>query len=324
MTEISTGALDAAPEEWRTYDEFAAGIDTYRLPGADLSGETVAIALTDGPTIHLDFRDATTVSWTADGVFAAGSATGSATEDPYDAVAVRDDVIYLNIPFASRSASNTLLESMDSTSAAMKGAPLWSDMPTGCTRAAGRIIAFGPRRPAPRAGRGASPALARHPADRFESGGLRDLRQGLAVHLDLLRESLARHTVAYAQVLDYERGVDQDSPVVLGLLRRGQLIRRPVDEDVAVRPAAVRVQQGNVELLDAALLLHAAVQPESLVEHVEATFLPAGEVVTPGDHQDTVGHADSFRFFGPARLVGPVRPTLSKPGHPMQGCAGAF
>ncbi len=27
--------LDAAPaDEWRTYDEFAAGIDTYRLPAS--------------------------------------------------------------------------------------------------------------------------------------------------------------------------------------------------------------------------------------------------------------------------------------------------
>lgn len=99
MTEISSGALDAAPEEWRTYDEFAAGIDTYRLPSADLTGQTVAIELTDGPTIHLEFQDATTVSWMADGALA----VSSATVDPYDAVAVRDDVIYLNLPFASRS-----------------------------------------------------------------------------------------------------------------------------------------------------------------------------------------------------------------------------
>lgn len=97
MTEISAD-LEAAPDEWRTYDEFAAGIDTYRLPSADLRGQTVAIALTDGPTIHLEFQDAETVSWTADGVLA----TAGATVDPYDAVEVRDDVIYLNLPFTSR------------------------------------------------------------------------------------------------------------------------------------------------------------------------------------------------------------------------------
>ncbi len=96
---ISDDRLDAAPaDEWRTYDEFAAGIDTYRLPSADLSGQTVAIALTDGPTIHLEFTDGTTVSWMADGELD----TAAGTLDPYDAVAVRDDVIYLNLPFASR------------------------------------------------------------------------------------------------------------------------------------------------------------------------------------------------------------------------------
>ncbi|MEQ1734997.1 MAG: MoaF C-terminal domain-containing protein [Rhodoglobus sp.] len=96
---ISGDSLDAAPsDEWRTYDEFAAGIDTYRLQSADLSGQTVAIALTDGPTIHLEFMDAATVSWMGDGELA----TEAATLDPYDAVAVREDVIYLNVPFGSR------------------------------------------------------------------------------------------------------------------------------------------------------------------------------------------------------------------------------
>lgn len=95
-TKISTN-LEAAPtDEWRSYDEFAAGIDTYRLPSADLSGSTLDIALTDGPTLHLEFVDAATVTWTADGVLA-----GSGT-DPYDAVAVREDVTFVNLPFASR------------------------------------------------------------------------------------------------------------------------------------------------------------------------------------------------------------------------------
>ena len=34
MTETHDPALD----EWRTYDEFAAGIDTYRLPTVSLAG----------------------------------------------------------------------------------------------------------------------------------------------------------------------------------------------------------------------------------------------------------------------------------------------
>lgn len=99
MPEISTDRLDAAPaDEWRSYDEFAAGIDTYRLPGADLTGEKLTVTFEGGQTFVLDFLDAETVSWTADGVLA----STTATRDPYDAVKVRDDVVYLNLPFASR------------------------------------------------------------------------------------------------------------------------------------------------------------------------------------------------------------------------------
>lgn len=37
MTDTAVPA-DAALDQWRTYDEFAAGIDTYRLPNASLAG----------------------------------------------------------------------------------------------------------------------------------------------------------------------------------------------------------------------------------------------------------------------------------------------
>ena len=100
MTEISTDRLDAAPtDEWRSYDEFAAGIDTYRLPSADLTGEAMTITLDDGPTLRLEFVDGESVSWTADGALA----VDGRVLDPYDAVRVRDDVVYLNLPFTSRS-----------------------------------------------------------------------------------------------------------------------------------------------------------------------------------------------------------------------------
>ncbi|HWM33093.1 MAG TPA: MoaF C-terminal domain-containing protein [Pseudolysinimonas sp.] len=95
---VSDERLDAPSEEWRTYDEFAAGIDTYRLPNADLTGQTVVVELADGPTLHLEFRDADTVSWLGDGVLAGDGAV----TDPYDAVAVREDVVFLTIPFAGR------------------------------------------------------------------------------------------------------------------------------------------------------------------------------------------------------------------------------
>lgn len=93
---ISTD-LEAAPaDEWRSYDEFAAGIDTYRLPSADLSGTSVTVTLDDGSKLALTFIDASVVEWTADGDLGPGAT------DPYDAVAARDDVVFVNIPFESR------------------------------------------------------------------------------------------------------------------------------------------------------------------------------------------------------------------------------
>ncbi|MES1170255.1 MAG: MoaF C-terminal domain-containing protein, partial [Leifsonia sp.] len=83
---------DPATDEWRTYDEFAAGIDTYRLPNTDFAGTTIALTLDDGSAMTLAFgSDA--VAWTA-----SGAAGGS---DPYDAVAVRDDVVFVNLPLTS-------------------------------------------------------------------------------------------------------------------------------------------------------------------------------------------------------------------------------
>ena len=69
MTEISTERLDAAPaDEWRSYDEFAAGIDTYRLPSADLSRQIGRRSRsTAGQRSSLDFQDAETVVVDGDG-----------------------------------------------------------------------------------------------------------------------------------------------------------------------------------------------------------------------------------------------------------------
>ncbi|SDG80284.1 MoaF C-terminal domain-containing protein [Microbacterium pygmaeum] len=98
MEPTVSNTVDAAPvEEWRTYDEFAAGIDTYRLPDADLSGQNFLIRFDDGPQVELAFLDSTTVRWSSTGVF---ESTGS--EDPYEAVTVRADVLFVNVPFVTR------------------------------------------------------------------------------------------------------------------------------------------------------------------------------------------------------------------------------
>ena len=94
---IGASTEAAPPDEWRSYDEFAAGIDTYRLPDADLAGRSMAIAFDGGPHITLEFLDARTVRWSSSGALAADS-----TLDPYEAVQVRAEVIFVNLPFASR------------------------------------------------------------------------------------------------------------------------------------------------------------------------------------------------------------------------------
>ncbi|WP_166346482.1 MoaF C-terminal domain-containing protein [Phytoactinopolyspora limicola] len=95
MPEVSSQALNEAPEdEWRAYDDFAAGIDTYRLPNADLSGTSVRLTFTGNLSVALDFQNATEVSWQASGQIE----VPSGTVDPYDAVAVRDDVFFVHLP----------------------------------------------------------------------------------------------------------------------------------------------------------------------------------------------------------------------------------
>lgn len=89
MTDISA---DPALDQWRTYDEFAAGIDTFRLPNTTLTGTDLALTLDDGSALTLRFAD-DTVSWT--GLEASGA-------DPYDAVRVREDVVFVNVPLQSR------------------------------------------------------------------------------------------------------------------------------------------------------------------------------------------------------------------------------
>lgn len=100
MTSVERGAMataDAADDEWRTYDEFAAGIDTYRLPNTDLAGTRLTLTLSDDTVLRLEF-DADTVSWEATGSITAGAGTC----DPYDAVAVRENVSFVNLPLRSR------------------------------------------------------------------------------------------------------------------------------------------------------------------------------------------------------------------------------
>lgn len=89
MADITT---DPALDEWRTYDEFAAGIDTFRLPNVTLDGRALTLTLSDESELSLQFG-AESVTW---------AGFGRAGTDPYEAVAVRDDVVFVNLPLESR------------------------------------------------------------------------------------------------------------------------------------------------------------------------------------------------------------------------------
>lgn len=94
---MSETVVDPALDQWRTYDEFAAGIDTFRLPNVSLEGIRIMITLDEGTLVELSFG-ADDVTWHASGAIE----TDAGTRDPYDAVAVRDDVFFVNLPLRSR------------------------------------------------------------------------------------------------------------------------------------------------------------------------------------------------------------------------------
>lgn len=89
---------DAGNDEWKTYDDFALGIDTFRRPNVDFSGQSLVINYDAKGVIELDFVDASTVTWAASGAIVAAAGTS----DPYDAVSTREGVYFLNLPLTSR------------------------------------------------------------------------------------------------------------------------------------------------------------------------------------------------------------------------------
>jgi hypothetical protein len=89
---------DAAGEEWKTYDDFALGIDTYRKPNVSLAGTSLSIIFGKRAAIDLNFLDDASVEWSASG----GIVAAAGTVDPYDAVQVREGVFFINLPLTSR------------------------------------------------------------------------------------------------------------------------------------------------------------------------------------------------------------------------------
>lgn len=81
------------PEGWKNYDDFAAGIDTNRLPPTErLAGKKLALKF-PAYGLQLDFRSKTELAWTQ------GKDQGT---DVYDGVEVAPDTFFVDLAFRTR------------------------------------------------------------------------------------------------------------------------------------------------------------------------------------------------------------------------------
>lgn len=79
------------PSDWKDYDDFAAGIDTNRLPRTDaLKGQVFEITLDEGQCLTYQFLTGDRVAWRM------GTAQG---EDWYEAIKVATDVYFLDTTY---------------------------------------------------------------------------------------------------------------------------------------------------------------------------------------------------------------------------------
>src|SRR4051794_3588064 len=176
---------------------------------------------------------------------------------------------------------------------------------------------------------GAPPGSARNrrpaPVPRLGAGlrssVLRDLRRGLRIEGHLGPDTLVRVARDDVEAVDDHRGVDDRAPELLILLESGDLSRGPVEQRAPTQ-GGVRAQQDEVERLDPAVLLHAAVEADRLVEDLDGALLATADGHPPSDEQHSIGHTAPF-VPGPASDAGPDPPTLSprlRPGNPAR-CA---
>lgn len=90
------------PEDWLNYDDFAAGIDTNRLPrSAALANQTLTICLENGRRIELAFETAAAV-WVTEG--------GVASAEWCEAVVVAPDTYFVDLTYTAQpKAAETLI-----------------------------------------------------------------------------------------------------------------------------------------------------------------------------------------------------------------------
>lgn len=90
-----TGSV--VPEGWKAMDDFAAGIDTNRIPATDrLTGMRWRLRHSDGTDTALEFQSGSVVRWSRTG---ADGSSRSGT-DSYEAIEAADGVFYLDQTYA--------------------------------------------------------------------------------------------------------------------------------------------------------------------------------------------------------------------------------
>jgi hypothetical protein len=123
----------------------------------------------------------------------------------------------------------------------------------------------------------------------------RELAGRLLEELDLLLKPLANDGADDAETLDYQsrsRGQAEELVVATDLV---ELVVAPAQEGEAVQVAAVRVEEHDLEVLDSAVLLKAALVLDALAEDLEALSLAAPNRCTPADEQCSFCHVTSAR-----------------------------
>src|SRR3954463_14880515 len=121
------------------------------------------------------------------------------------------------------------------------------------------------------------------------SGGLRNLRCGVPVHLHGFRNALVGEALQVAEPVHDEVRLDRVAPELLVLLEGVDLLHRALDGDASVQDG-VRLEQQHVELLDLAFLLPATENAESLGEHFQPSLFTAADGGSPSDEKDTISH----------------------------------
>lgn len=140
MSQDAGAETTQVPEGWKNFEDFAGGIDTYRLPQTDaLAGTELSIALADGTGLELAFRGPASLDWRELG----GDTPGSGEGDWYEAIELEDGVYFIDVTFASRPAEAlTLIVSLP-TRRALSIRSIVADQPTPGTPRVGQVFLAG-------------------------------------------------------------------------------------------------------------------------------------------------------------------------------------